>query len=265
MSMSIGLGGFFLGVTAFDLCCPDEGNLTPCLIRVGPRRFLERKLDVENCYAHCYYYLEGALVCENGLPITFTTRRGMPYFDAAAFLTTLSSDVRPCSSEHYHWKRNSRLSDITQGSDLGLCTSSCSWLDIDVYHVNLLYTPGALTICGRQVEYIGWESFDPECYVGNDRVRELIRKSLEQPHDLDAGDILPLLPQGNDFWFNEMTISAEHLSIHLVRSLGNRISIRLYSDTCSKKLPSRSPREDLELILKLMQQPDLESMKALLP
>ena len=257
-------------ITLFDLQgCTDsnEPGGEPCRIKVGPRRFLEITVSPAHFRADIWTIKDGQalyLVGEN-IPER-RDKSGKRLFDAVEFLQERIGKSYPCSADNFkRGKWHTLWSDTFLTTEYGAAKSRESWLDISVYHSNLYFAPGALTICGQEVQSIYCSSFSECTRASKEVLRPLMEKLLSAPHQLGINDIrnrLPGLYKADALSFNDLFVETDSGTYNMEYSWqGSRLQASLsdggsvFCRTVCTELP-----EVLEQMLYLMQAPTKEKL-----
>ena len=263
---------FVSHVSVFDLHgCADSGETggVPCRVRVGPRRFLDITVFPRHFKCNVWARKDGKAVYLPGQEIPEQRdKHGTLFFDVLPYLRQRLGWECACTVDEYNWAQRRRLwSDTFLSTEYGVAAAYSSWQDITVYHSSLHLAPGALTVCGHDVQAISWDSFDRKSDARSEVLRPLVEKALTAPHCLDDSDIQRLLPGleadgGLDFLGLCVTTDRGTFSMEYGYT-GSTLSASLADGgkgAC--RTVSTKPSEVLGLMLKLMQADSQETLDA---
>ena len=262
--------------TVFDLhgACPSTNQRAgvPCRIKVGPRRWLKKRVIPENLSVTIWQERHGQTTYLQHEPVqTSVDKNGILTVDMAAFAQeTFGKDhVHFCDSNHWNWHKNYGWSDTFLTTDYGIAAHSSAWLDISVHHSNLYLMPGTLNLCGHDVRHISWETFCDELAAPGESMRSLVTELLSGPHTASAEDVIKRLKQVKyleDWGFNRLTIRTDRgrfsMSVGLNRSLS--VELKEGSPMMSVYEPSQTNNicENLNLLLQMLQAADGEEIRS---
>lgn len=271
MMHRISLSPFAGYIPIFDLqgCVdPGEPGGEPCRVKVGPRRFLDITVLPDHFKADIWSNKNGPICYLVGLPIPEQRdKQGRRIFDAVDFLQQHIGESYPCPAEQFKWgKRLGLWSHTFLATEYGAAAAHSSWLDISVYDSELCLAPGALTVCGQEVQSITWRSFSETSCASKELLRPLVETLLHGSHQPGIREITEQVTSlysaggldlngltvhtGSGFYYMEYFWKGSSIRVSL--SDGRSASCR----TVSSKMP-----EVLEVLLYLMQATTQEKLE----
>lgn len=219
--MSISLCSFFEGINIFtfhyDYSTNNENPLQ-CKIRVGPRRFIDMKLDSEHCTVD--------LMCNNrevfitNHPVEFERKGDVLIFDADKFLKSMNATFRYCDSEHFKSRKRFLYFSyiISESWELGLYTYDWSRTDDGFSYISLYFKNGAFAVDHRPIRRISLRAFsDGNPFRGN--MRDSVISVLNEPHDLNGSELERILSIDKIMGLDYLSIELEDGFICLDRKL----------------------------------------------
>ena len=271
MMHRISLSPFAGYIPIFDLqgCVdPGEPGGEPCRVKVGPRRFLDITVLPDHFKADIWSNKNGPICYLVGLPIPEQRdKQGRRIFDAVDFLQQHIGESYPCPAEQFKWgKRLGLWSHTFLATEYGAAAAHSSWLDISVYDSELCLAPGALTVCGQEVQSIAWQSFSPTTSASGEVLRPLVETLLHGPHQLDIDEIMsqvPSLYRADGLNLLELNIQTSCGSYRMGYSWeGSSISVSLSDGGSASCRTVRTGMPDvLEVLLYLMQANTWEALE----
>ena len=227
----------------------------PCRVKVGPRRILDTRVDPDRFTLDFWCAGKEQVTYLRGQPIPQERDQdGVLFFDAEAFLQKyLGGDYCLCNNDNFRRKKEHLGSDTFLTTEYGAASSLISWTDFPMVYSYLYFAPGALTLCGRNVRSISWETFNENYAASGDAVRSLVEKLLSGPHDLTLGSFLKPLRRVRDLTFNYLWIQTDQGSCTVTTTVGEPLSVTLkgkFSEECIAA--STEPLKVLKLGLMLL-------------
>lgn len=182
----------------------------PCRIKVGKKRVLDVyvKLDSFTLNFWCLCNKKPLYLHNHPVPTTHD-KDGVLFFDATAFLKQyLGANYMECSEDAYRRAKSELFRPyFVKATAYGVATDLISWTDMMPLVYSYMYlAPGALTICGKPVQLISWESASDEDAASGDKILPLVKKLLSGPHDLSKEDVQKALEDIGGFNYNFISI-----------------------------------------------------------
>lgn len=266
----------FTPAAVFDLngeCTSYNRNEgVPCRIKVGPRRWLERRVIPEELSVTIWLEENDRTTYLRGEPVqTSVDKDGILTVDMVTFAREYFGKERVhfCDSEHWKWYKNRGWSGAFLTTDCGIAAHSSTWLDISVHHSNLYLMPGTLNLCGHDVRHIYWETFCDELASPGESMRPLTEMILSGPHTASAEDVIRRLKQVKclqDWGFNHLEIRTDRGVFSIGVGLDRYLSVNLKEDgqIATGYEPNRENNvlEDTDLLLQMLQASDAEEIRA---
>lgn len=262
--------------TVFDLhgACPSTNQRAgvPCRIKVGPRRWLEKRVIPEELSVTIWQESHGQTTYLQREPVqTSVDKNGVLTVDMASFAqeTFGKERVHFCDSDDWKWHKNRGWSDTFLTTDCGIAAHRSTWLDISAHHSNLYLMPGTLNLCGHDVRHIYWETFCDELAAPGASMRSLVTELLNGPHSTSAEDVIRRLKQVKyleDWGFNRLAIRTDRGQFGIGVGLDRYLNIDLKEDgpMVSGYEPNRKNDiwENLDLLLQMLQAVDGDAIRS---
>ena len=265
----ISLTPFLMGhAKIFDLHGHTKGPKgVPCRIKVGPQRVLNTTVDLDRFTLDlwCAGKEQVTYLVNQPIPRTYD-QDGILYFDAEAFLEKYQDNgCCLCTITEFQRKRERLGSDTFLTTEYGAARSLISWTDYPLAYSYLYFAPGALTLCGRNVRSISWETFYERCAAPGTDIRPLVEKLLSSPHDLTLGNFLKPLRRVKDLSFNYLWIQTDQGSCTVTTDPYEPLSVTLKGQFSEECLPAtREPLKVLKLGLTLLRAKDRKAARRIL-
>lgn len=197
---------YFFGLHGVTLNKKD----VPCRIKVGTKRVLDVYVKPNNFTLDFWGLRDKKPVYLHNYPVPVThDEEGVLFFDATSFLKKyLGKNYSECSEEAYRRAKSDLLRPcFIKATEYGVATDLISWTDIMPLVYSYVYlSPGALTICGKPVQLISWESASEADAASGDKILPLVEKLLSGPHDLSKEDVLKALEDVGGLDYNFISI-----------------------------------------------------------
>lgn len=274
MMYRIGIAKFIASpAVLFDLlgCAePTEAGSEPCRVRIGPDQFLDIHVFPTQFKYDLWAEINGQVICQTGQVIPEQRgKNGVRFFDAEGFLR---ERLGRGNTRRPEWYRRNEWEDLESDTffvgDWGMAQSFGIRGSFPAFYCfNLLFAPGALTLCVQNVHYLHWifPSVTINGVVPADEYRPLMEAALSRPHQLAIGDItsrltnlkvmLPIPMNRVYFGTGHGTyqiglFSPYTLSISLLD--GSKTSCEFKSLEYLDKLLQVTSKEELDLLLQKM-------------
>ena len=265
----------FTPATIFDLQggCRwiDADKGVPCRIKVGPHRWLTEQVNPEKLSVTLWQEQAGRITFLQNEPVqTFVDKQGVLTLDMVAFARDYfgKDHVSFCSSDTWQWHKHNTSSDTFLATAHGLAAHRESWLDISIHHSDLYLTPGTLALCGHDVYRVYWDTFCDTLGAPGKSMRPLIENLLSAPHSLSAEDFMQQLnavSELDDEGFNHLAIRTHRGEFRMGVSLDRYLQVHLNGAQPLEGYapnPKNSIREDLHILLQMMQAADFHEAQA---
>lgn len=255
--MSLSLCSFFERISIFTFhydFSTDNKNPLLCKIRVGPRRFIDIKLDSEHCTVD--------LICNNrevfitNHPVEFERKDDVLIFDADKFLKSMNATFGYCDSEHFKSRKRFLYfsSIISESWELGLYTYDWSRTDDGFSYISLYFKDGAFAVDHRPIRRISLRAFtDRNPFRGN--MRDSVISVFNEPHDLDRSELERLLSMDQILELDYLSIEVEDGFIRLNREF-EKVN-KEYRRCFGVRVGSYSSRQTVDLPEKLFELGDV--------
>ena len=145
------------------------------------------------------HLINGKVICQTGQDVPEQRdENGVRFFDAEGFLRERLGCGNAC---HPEWYRRNEWADLKSDTfsvgNRGMAQSFGIRGSFPAFYCfNLLFAPGALTLCDRNVHFLHWmfPSFTCKGTIPADEYRPLMEASLSSPHQLKICDIKSRYP-----------------------------------------------------------------------
>lgn len=221
---------YFFGLQGVTLNQKD----VPCRIKVGKKRILDVYVKQDHFTLDFWGLRDKKPTYLHNHPVPVThDEEGVLFFDATSFLDEyLGKNYMECSDEAYRRAKSELLRPgFIKASAYGVATDLISWTDMMPLLYSYVYlAPGALTICGKPVQLISWESASDEDAASGDKILPLVEKLLSRPHDLSKEDVLKALEDVGGLNYNFISILTDDGSYNMYALWSYNSSVDLPGD-----------------------------------
>lgn len=268
------------------ICCPasifelhglhwssEKDKGVPCRVKVGPRRFLEQRADLENLELVLWMDKDGQVTYLPHQPADVTTDEdGVVLIDAVALARRyFGKDISFCGKETWRAYKAHPYTGTIHYTEYGLATSHTTWLDISWNHSGVDLLPGTLKLCGHDVLNISWSSFGDACASHSEAIRPLVEEILREPHAISAETFRQALETAGvieEYGINRLQIRTDRGDYVIDSSISEYIAVSLKDDpeTVDGYGPSRrcSPLKQVDIMLELLQASTAGEVRAVL-
>lgn len=229
----------------------------PCRIKVGSRHVLNVHVKPDR-FALDFWGIHNkkpTYLYNHPIPAAYD-RDGILFFDATAFLERhTDKGYVECNLEDYRRAQKNLLRPrFVKASAYGVATSFISWTDIMPLVYSYVYlAPGALTICGKAVQCVSWESCSGEDAADGRSILPLVETLLSKPHDLSADDIRRALEDIGGLNYNFISILTDTGSYNMYALWGYSSNVDLPGGYFYFNPARYDPKELTTICLTLME------------
>ena len=210
------------------------------------------------------HLINGKVICQTGQDVPEQRdENGVRFFDAEGFLRERLGRGNACRPE---WYRRNEWEDLKSDTffvgNWGMAQSFGIRGSFPAfYRFNLLFAPGALTLCDRNVHFLHWmfPSFTCKGTIPADEYRPLMEAALSSPHQLKISDIesrLPDLYMALPYPNNCLSFGTDHGTYQISLSTPFTLSISLPDG--SKTFCEFNSLESLERFLQVTSKEELD-------